>query len=207
MFTQAQINKIIDSWGEDIYKKILHEVEIYSKKWKLSNLHFHESYSMNAILFCDSETYGDCVLKIGGNSQDLEFVHEYNILREYKGRRYAKIYESDINTKVGKKVMLIEGISPGTPLKDETSLDKRLAAFSELFNGLHIKPNNTALYKRYIDGVMDHVNKLSKRANSTDLYRHMLKAKDIFLSISPDYPQEMLLHGDLQYHNNLPKKP
>jgi len=55
-------------------------------------------YFDNAIFFCKSEIYGDCVLKIGGNNQDKEFISEFNVLHEYNGnRRYIKIYESDID--------------------------------------------------------------------------------------------------------------
>lgn len=203
MFTEEQAKKVIKTWGQDIYKKILRETEIYSDRWRLSNLRFHDSYSMNAIFFCKSEPYGDCVLKIGGNLQDKEFVWEYNILREYNGRRYVKVYASDINIETGKKVMLIERVSPGTQLKDEESLDKRLSVFSELFNGLHIKPENAALYKKYADGLNENADAIGTRNDCKDLSSHILKAKDIFSSVSAVYRQDMLLHGDLQYHNIL----
>jgi len=203
MFTEIQIEKIIEAWGHDTYAKILREIEIYSEKWKLSDLRFHDSYSMNAIFFCDSEIYGECVLKISGDFQNKEFVWEYNILREYNGWRYVKVYASDIDIETGKKVMLIERIRPGTQLSKEPSLDKRLAVFSELFNGLHIVPENAAIYKRYADGLDDNVQSLSNRNDHKDLYRHILKAKDIFTSVTAVYNREMLLHGDLQYHNIL----
>lgn len=203
MFTEEQAEKVIKAWGEDIYTKILREIKIYSNKWQLSNLRFHDSYSMNAIFFCKSETYGECVLKIGSNLQDKEFVWEYNILREYNGRRYVKVYASDIDIEAGKKIMLIERVSPGTQLKDEESLDKRLTVFSELFNGLHIKPENATLYKKYADGLNENADSISTRNDCKDLYSHILKAKDIFSSVSAVYRQEMLLHGDLQYHNIL----
>ena len=203
MFTEMQTEKIIEAWGQNTYAKILREIEIYSKKWKLSDLCFHDSYSMNAIFFCNSEIYGECVLKISGDFQDKEFVWEYNILREYNGRRYAELYASDIDIEAGKKVMLIERINPGTQLHDESSFDKRLAVFSELFNGLHIIPENAAIYKRYADGVNDNAQLISSRDDCKDLHRHILKARDIFSSVTAVYNREMLLHGDLQYHNIL----
>jgi streptomycin 6-kinase len=203
MFTEIQINKIIENWGKDVYLKILDEIKIYSEKWKLSNMFFFESYSMNIIFFCTSEIYGECVLKIGGNFQDAEFIWEYNVLREYKGRRFVKVFESDIEIKTGKKIMLIERVSPGKMLQDEKSLDKRLAVFSELFNGMHIKPENTALYKKYADGINDCADSISRRTGCKDLYYQMMKAKDIYMSIAAVYNEEMLLHGDLHYHNIL----
>jgi streptomycin 6-kinase len=203
MFTETQISKIIETWGKDMYSKILNEIKICSEKWKLSGLSFFESYSMNAIFFCTSEIYGECVLKIGGNFQDEEFIWEYNVLREYNGRRFVKIFESDIEVETGKKVMLIERVFPGKMLQDEKNLDKRLAVFSEIFNGMHIEPRNAALYKKYADGVNDCVDKISRRDDCKDLYYHMMKAKDIYTSVSSIYNKEMLLHGDLHYHNIL----
>ena len=205
MFTKTQRETILKKWGQEVYIRILNEIEIYTDKWKLSDMHFNDSYSMNAIFFCNSETYGECVLKIGSNFQDKEFVWEYNILREYKGRRFIKVYESEIDISNRKKVMLIERVNPGTQLESEKSLDKRLSVFSELFNGLHIEPEDPLKYKKYIDGVNDCVDMISKNIDHKELYSHMLKAKDIFLSLSAAYQKEVLLHGDLQFHNILLK--
>jgi streptomycin 6-kinase len=68
---------------------------------------------------------------------------------------------------------------------------------------MHITPENSAIYKKYADGVKDCVEKISKRKDREDLYCHILKAKDIYMSVSAIYNQEKLLHGDLHYHNIL----
>jgi len=200
MFTEAQVSRVIKEWGQDVYANILQVAGICSENWKLFDLVFFESYSMNTIFFCKSEIYGDCVLKIANGFQDREFTWEYNILREYNGVGYAKVYESNI-TEVGTKAMLIERIAPGTQLHDEKSLDKRLSVFSELFNGLHIKPKNPSIYKKYADGIKDCIGYVDKREDCKDLLFHILKAKEIYTSIAAVYNQELLLHGDLQNHN------
>ena len=194
MFTEIQTAKIIEAWGCDTYTKIQRYAEFYSAKWKLSDLRFFDSYSMNAIFFCTSEIYGESVLKISCGFQIDEFVWEYNILREYNGKRYAKVFAAD------EKVMLIERISPGTELKDEESLDVRLAVFSKVFNGMHIAPENAAMYKRYADGLADNINSVRDRE---DLHAHTLKVAEVLSSVTAVYNREMLLHGDLQYHNIL----
>jgi len=206
MFTEAQLKKASEYWGKDVFTRIAHHAEIYSDKWKLTNVHFHDSYSMNAIFYCSSEIYGDCVLKIGSDDQDEEFVWEHNILQEYDGKGYIHLYESDIDLETRKKVMLIERVSPGDQLADEPSLDKRLAVFSELFNGLHQQPTNIEIYKKYADGLEGNVEQVSNCEDCKDLYEHILNAQAIFASIVATYPQEMLLHGDFQYHNILQKK-
>jgi hypothetical protein len=63
----------------------------------------------------------------------------------------------------------MERVFPGKMLQDEKNLDKRLAVFSKIFNGMHIKPRNTALYKKYADGVNDCVDKISRRDDCKDL--------------------------------------
>jgi len=112
IFTKNQIDNITTHWGNDFYLKIRREVRLYAEKWKLSDVKFHEYYSVNAIFFCESEYFGNCVLKIGGDCQDYEFLSEYNMLCEYNGRRLAHVYDADIDISKRKKVMLIERFTP-----------------------------------------------------------------------------------------------
>lgn len=203
MFTEMQEKKIIENWGHDVYNRLLREVPRVSEKWAISHLRFLENYSMNAIFFCHSALYGECVLKIGGNEQNAEFVSEYNVLREYNGKGFARVYESEIDIEAGKKVMLIERIQPGNELKDEKSLPKRLAVFSELYNTMHMKPANAAMYMKYVDKVNDYAQYMGKRNDCNELRSHMTRANELCASISAIYHDEMLLHGDLQYTNIL----
>jgi hypothetical protein len=111
--TEEQINKIIGRWGQDIYAKILQQIEIYSEKWNLFNFSFIDHYSAGAVFCCKSELYGECVLKIGCWDEDdfeFAFTSQYNVLREYNGGRYVKLYEADIDLSAGKKVMLLERV-------------------------------------------------------------------------------------------------
>ncbi|MCL1794562.1 MAG: hypothetical protein FWG34_11920 [Oscillospiraceae bacterium] len=197
-FTEKQKNTIIEKWGNDFYGKIVRTIEIYSEKWKLSDFELMEYYSINAILFCKSETYGDCVLKIGGNWQDYEFVGEYNTLREYNGRKYVKVYEGDIDIPNGKKVTLMERVKPGTRLSEEPSFEKRLAVFSELYNGLHIAPKKPEIYASYTNWIYEAVKDCEESKNALkEIDGYMRKAKDIYLEIIKTYDKKMLLHIDI----------
>ena len=197
-FTEKQKNTITEKWGNDFYDKILRDIETYSEKWKLSEFELMEYYSINAILFCKSELYGDCVLKIGGNWQNYEFVGEYNTLREYNGRKYVKVYEGDIDIENGKKVTLIERVRPGTRLSEEPSFEKRLAVFSELYNGLHIEPENPEIYDYLSDWVDEAVKDCEESQNDLkEIEKYMRKAKDIYLEIIKTYDKNMLLHIDI----------
>ena len=149
--------------------------------------------------------YGDCVLKIGGNSQDYEFEAEYNVLREYNGRRYVKAYESDIDLAARKKVMLLERIFPGTVLRDEKSLEKRMSVFSELFNGLFIEPKNPEIYISYIEFINKTVDDCLKenagKENLKILIEHINRAKELYFELIKTYDKKMLLHIDLYWGN------
>jgi len=200
---EAQKNKIIEKWGQNIFSKALQELEYYSQKWKLSAFIFVEHYSVNLIFFCISELCGDCVLKIGSNEQDYEFAAECNVLREYNGGRYVKVYESDIDLAARKKIMLIERVIPGEILKNEQSLEKRLAVFAELFKGLHIEPENPELYISYIDFLSNKFNDYLKATDEKEkiLIEHRNKAKELYFELSEKYNRKMLLHMDLYYGN------
>ena len=197
MFTETQTNRIIRNWGEKIYSRILQGIEIYSEKWKLSDFEFVEHFSINAIFFCKSEIYGDCVLKIGSDEQDYEFIAEYNVLREYNGWRYVKVYEADINIKAGKKAMLIERAIPGKMLRDEP-FEKRLAVFSELYNGLHIKTETPEIYDYFTDWI-DRALKYceNSREDLKEIDGYMRKARNIYSELCKIYDKNMLLHIDM----------
>lgn len=205
-FTEKQKNDIISRGGDDFYLRILRDIETYSKRWKLYDINFLDYYywySVNAIFFCKSELYGDCVLKIGGMQQDIEFVSEYNALREYNGRRFVKIFEGDVDIENQRKVMLIERVIPGTRLSEEPSHEKRLAVFSELFNGLHIEPKNPEIYNTYIKWVCDTTDYIKENINCSELHEHAVRAKELCFEISKTYNKKVLLHGDFHFFNIL----
>lgn len=189
--TESQKNKIIETWGEDFYSKTLHDIEIYSEKWKLSEFAYVEHYSRNAIFLCESELYGNCVLK--AYSEDAE----YNTLRAYNGRRFVKAFERENG------VMLVERIIPGKMLKNESYFENRLAVFSELFNGLHIEPENPEIYGSYTKFIDNRIEYMKTCEYCEELYVYMLKAKEIYSEMLTVYNKKSLLHGDLHFENIL----
>ena len=204
MFTEMQINAIIENWGQHVYNKILHECKIYSKKWGLFDLRFFDSYSMNAIFFCKSKIHGDCVLKIGNGFQNREFISEYNVLCEYDNKGLVKIFESDVDEEeTGKKIMLLEQIIPGTTLQAEPLLETRLSVFTKLYKGLHVKPDNPGLYQSYAGKMDYYIDIVGKLDECTDLYLHAQKARKVYASLAAEYKKEMLLHGDIHFNNIL----
>jgi streptomycin 6-kinase len=197
-FNQIEIENIMNRFGKDFYEKVLRDIETYADKWALSSFQLIPSYSANLIFICYSGKFGNVVLKIGNPSFGGIFT-EFNTLCEYNGRRFCKVFEADIEN----GVMLEECVQPGHPLRDESSLEKRLSIFCSLYKGLHITPANAEIYPAYTQWVGRITEYMSKRQDCKELYLYMKKAKDICLSVSTAYSQKMLLHGDFHHDNIL----
>jgi streptomycin 6-kinase len=197
-FKQNEIEKIINRFGKDFYKKVLKDIDVYTDKWTLTSFQFIPSYSANLVFKCYSENFGNVVLKIG-NPSSGEIFTEYNTLCQYNGRKFCRVFDADIDN----GVILEECVQPGNPLREESSLDKRLSVFCSLYKGLHITPVNTEIYPAYIEWVCRITEYMSKRKDCKDLYLYMKKAKDICFLVSTLYSQKMLLHGDFHHDNIL----
>ncbi|MDR0904889.1 MAG: aminoglycoside phosphotransferase family protein [Oscillospiraceae bacterium] len=157
-------------------------------------------HSVNELFTCRSAAHGDAVLK-RCNTSDAEFAAELNTLREYGGRRFCRVLEYDSDN----KIMLLERVTPGTRLKAEPSLERRLDAFASLFQGLHIEPKNAAPYPSCADRICRAADFLLNRSDCRGLhgYAYALRAKELCLSLSERYPKKVLLHGDLHFDNIL----
>ncbi|SCZ08516.1 aminoglycoside phosphotransferase family protein [Alkaliphilus peptidifermentans] len=196
-FKEFESQKIIEHFGDAFFDKVQNDIEFYSNKWGIEILELVDYFSVNCIFKCSSKKFGDSILKI--NRPCREVFTEYNTLREYNGKRFCNVFDSDIEN----GVILEECIKPGIRLRDEQSLEKRLNVFSNLFNGLHIEPENPSMYPTYIEWVSRITKYMSGRDDYKELYLYMKKAENICLQISQSYNRKMLLHGDFHHDNIL----
>ena len=89
-------------------------------------------------------------------------------------------------------------------MSNESSLEKKLAVYSEFFNKLHIEPKNPEIYASYTDGTIENLDyTIDRRENNKELYAYALKAKEICLEIASVYNKKLLLHGNLHFGNIL----
>ena len=197
-FKENEIENIIKRFGKDFYEKALRDIEAYADKWNLTSFQFIPSYSSNLVFMCYSEKFGRVVLKVG-NPSFRGIFSEFNALHQYKGRGFCRVFDADIEN----GVILEECVQPGNTLMDESSLDKRLSVFCTLYKGLHLMPIKEEIYPTYTGWVCRITEYMSKREDCKELYLHMKKAKDIYLSLSTVYSQKMLLHGDFHHENIL----
>jgi len=197
-FKQNEIDNIINHFGNNYYEKVLRDIELYAEKWSLSSFQFLPSYSANIVFTCFSEGFGSVVLKIG-KPNSREISTEFNTLHEYDGRRFCRVFDADIEN----GVILEEFIKPGIPLRDESSLDKRLSVFSSLYKDLHKTPTKAEIYPTYTEWVNKITAYMSRRQDCNELYLYMKNAEDICHSLSKTNAQKMLLHGDFHHDNIL----
>jgi Streptomycin 6-kinase len=196
-FKPDETDKIINNFGKEFYNKLIRNIAIYADKWDLSGLRFVPSYSVNCIFICHSKSFGNAILKIGNPCR--ETLTEFNTLCEYSGRRFCKVFDSDIDN----GVIIEERIEPGSTLRDEKSLHVRLDVFCSLYNGLHIESDKAEIYPTYTGWVSRITEYMSRRQDCKELYLYMKKAEDICLAVSSKYSKKILLHGDFHHDNIL----
>lgn len=197
-FNKNETDSIINRFGRDFYNRVLKNIEVYADRWVLTSIRFIPSYSANLVFACFSESFGNSVLKIG-NPASREIFTEFNTLLQYDGRRFCKVYDADIDN----GIILEEFVQPGTPLRDENSLDKRLSVFCSLYSGLHIPPDSIQKYPSYSEWVCRITDYMSRQSDYKELYGYMEKAKGVCLQLSSLYVKQMLLHGDFHHDNIL----
>ncbi|WP_216633879.1 aminoglycoside phosphotransferase family protein [Paenibacillus alvei] len=197
VFTQEQIDTIVKRFGNTFYEQMLCHIDDYAEKWSLSSLQLIPSFSANVVFTCYSEQFGHGVLKIGQPSETI--WTEVSTMRQYDGQRFCKVYGADYD----KGVILLERLQPGTTLRDEHSLQRRLDVFCSLYSNLHIAAVEAEKFPTYIGWVERITDYMSQRHDCPELTSHMQRAKEICLSIASNYSQNLLLHGDLHHDNML----
>lgn len=66
-------------------------------------------------------------------------------------------------------MLLEECVLPGTPLREEPSLERRLAVFCSLYQGLRVAPRSPAEYSAYTGWVSRITDYMSKRPDAAEL--------------------------------------
>lgn len=197
-FSKDEIAAIMQRFGAGFVEKVRDDLITCAGRWSLSSFQLIPSFSANLVLTCVSEDYGHAVLKIGSPAHHV-LATEYHALREYGGSRFCRVFDADLN----RGVMLEQRVQPGTPLRDEPSLDRRVEVFCSLYEGLHKVPAQVGLYPTYTGWVTGVADRLKGRREFEELYVHMEKAKEIHLSVAAIYTEQKLLHGDFHHDNIL----
>lgn len=194
-FSDEQLFRIRNRWNNNYVERLINSLRDCSNKWKLINVQLIPFYSQNCIFTCYSEKYGDVVLKIGYRS----LSNEYNCLCDLNGRNVCKVYEFDKEN----KAILEQRIIPGISLLNEENQAERIKVFASLFQRLHITPKNIDLYMPFSDRVKRRFEYVKTREDCKIFLQMVDKAEKLFKSISANYNDKKLLHGDLHHENIL----
>lgn len=160
--------------------------------WSLSNLRPIYEREQSAVWFCESESFGPVVLKWNSTGQ---LDSEYRMLSQLQGRGCCKVYGYDKE----RFLLLEERVLPGTVLREEQSLEKRVEVLANVFREIHVPQQDGETY-------LDWLNKAhafcESQNVSDELTRLAGQARDICVELFDKYPERVLLHGDL-HHDNL----
>jgi len=201
VLSQEESALISEKFGQDFLHDVISYFPKYSKQWGIDIIEMFHDLSINCIFKGISSLYGDIVLKF--YRRDLRgLTTEAAVLSEYNGYRFCKLLDADIEN----GVLLLECVSPGTLLKNEPSLTKRLDIFLSLYAGLHKEPKNPQMFPTYMQWVEKAAANLQNRNDYQNIYDYMLKASEICAELTQKYPQQLLLHGDFHFENILQDK-
>lgn len=100
-------------------------------EWKLINLTEVYANSVRAVYRANSEELGNVIVKINNNVQEL--CNEASMLRVLNGNGCCKLYAFEEE----KGILIEEQLCPGTVLREEKNVQKRVEKFAAVFEKLH----------------------------------------------------------------------
>ena len=160
------------------------------KKWELDHLEVIYEHSTKGVLSAESKKFGPVILKIDQHKSQIE--SEYRTLVQLSGRHSCKVYAFDESA----RLLLEERIFPGTVLRREASLEKRIQKFLQVFQGIHMPTNSGETYLNWLEQICEYC--VRHQVAEDMASRAHLFCEEMF----EKYPDRILLHGDL-HHDNL----
>lgn len=178
--------------------------------WNLSNIEIIYENADKAVYSASSPEFGAVILKLNQNTAQLK--EEYDMLcvmngsgpNQYCCRLFA--YDEE------KGILLEERLLPGTVLREEISLEARLLAFERVFRNIHkeVVEDGRQTYLEWLAGICVFCVKhpenpvlMEKSFGEYSLAIFAERARGICESFFEQYPERVLLHGDLHHDNIL----
>lgn len=160
------------------------------KKWGLDLLEVIYECSEKGVFSAGSKEFGTVILKVDQHKSQL--ASEYRMLARLSGRYSCKVYAYDENA----GLLLEERIFPGTVLRGETSLEKRIQMFLQVFRGIHMPADSGETYLNWLERICEYCACHGVAENMAS------RACSFCVEMFEKYPDRVLLHGDL-HHDNL----
>ncbi len=163
------------------------------KRWGLNHCEVIYQHSTKAVFSAESEQLGPVILKIDGNIAQLK--SEYRMLAGLSGKHSCKVYAYDESA----GFLLEERIFPGTVLRKESSLEKRIRIFFQVFREIHRPAEEGETYLDWLEQICEYCLCNHVPEEMADL---AFRARGICVEMFEKYSDRLLLHGDL-HHDNL----
>ena len=166
---------------------------LFINKWNLLKVDIIFEICDKGVYIVDSKLYGDSLLKINSNSN---LKNEYTYLKSFDSNYVCKVYDYD-----DKGALLLERIIPGTSLRNEIDLHKRLDVYYQVSNELHKYKNDE--FESYLDWFYKQVSYFAINNQYPLFQKQLSRAVDICEEIFSKYDNIITLHGDLHHDNIL----
>lgn len=164
--------------------------KLCSKKWELDHLEVIYEHSTRGVFSAESKDFGPVILKVNQHKSQLE--SEYRMLAQLAGSHSCKVYAFDEIA----GLLLEERIFPGTVLRREASLEKRIQMFLQVFREIHMPADSGPTYLSWLENICEYCAQHHVAENMAS------QAHSFCAEMFEKYPDRVLLHGDL-HHDNL----
>lgn len=168
-----------------------------TEKWNLTEVETIYENRNRAVYSAISAEYGPVILKL--NHDTLQLREEYTMLHKLNGSGCCKVFAYD--EKSG--MLLEERLLPGTVLREEESLVKRMEVLKTVFHKIHQMVGNDTKNPSYLDWLEGAYQFCIDNDVDTKLTEKAKLARDICAEIFEKYSERTLLHGDLHHDNIL----
>jgi len=163
------------------------------KRWGLKRCEEIYWHPAKAVFSAESEQFGPVILKIDKDTSQLK--SEYRMLAGLSGSYSCKVYAYDESA----GLLLEERIFPGTVLRKEPSLEKRVRIFSQVFREIHKPAEEGETYLDWLERICEYCAQSHVAKDVSDM---ACQARGICAEMFGKYSDRLLLHGDL-HHDNL----
>ena len=164
-----------------------------AKRWGLERCAEIYQHPAKAVFSAESEQFGPVILKIDENTFRLK--SEYRMLAGLSGGYSCKVYAYDES----EGLLLEERIIPGTVLREEPSLEKRVRIFVHVFRKIHWAADEGETYLDWLERICEYC---GQNHMAEEVAGDASRAREFCREMFGKYPDRMLLHGDL-HHDNL----
>lgn len=163
------------------------------KRWELNHCEEIYQHPTKAVFSAESEQFGPVILKIDENTSQLK--SEYRMLAGLSGSHSCTVYAYDESA----GLLLEERIFPGTVLREEPSLEKRVRIFVQVFREIHRPADEGETYLDWLERICEYC---EQNHMAEEVAKEASRARGFCAEMFGKYPDRMLLHGDL-HHDNL----